>query len=139
VRIVIGDIKMYILRVSLLLGYVWFATKIKSYFGILENLYFEQKVVTWFSEEQNFQFLSSSLPPNFSGSKNNFKIKQHNTTRGVLFSSIFILFCLHQYNTVLHFSLSFSSMNVIFTNNYPNVIRTTLIISLSMWDHNSSD
>jgi len=35
----------------------------KCHFGILYNLYVGQKVVLWFSEGQEFHFLSCLLPP----------------------------------------------------------------------------
>jgi hypothetical protein len=60
----------------------------KNYFGSLDNLCREQKVVTWFSGGQEFQFFSCPLTPNLSSTKNSLKIK-HSTTKIVQSNPLF--------------------------------------------------
>jgi hypothetical protein len=47
------------------LFYTMFGGK-KMYFGILDHLYYGQKVVMWFSGGQEFLFLCCPLPPDLS-------------------------------------------------------------------------
>jgi len=63
---------------------IWYT---KYYFDILNNSYWNKKIVLWFNERHQFQFLSSFLPPNLLSPINYFKIK-HNTTRFILFNSL---------------------------------------------------
>jgi len=56
----------------------------KGYFGILDNLYMGQKVVLWFSEGREFQFLLCPMPPICPFPENGLQLK-HRTT-GVVIS-----------------------------------------------------
>jgi hypothetical protein len=58
------------------LYHIWWT---KCYFRILDNLCIRQKVVSWFSDGQEYQFLSCPLTHYLSSTKNSFRIK-HSTT-----------------------------------------------------------
>jgi len=60
----------------------------KCYFGILNNLYVGQKILLWFTEGQNYQFLSCPLPPVCHVPETIIEIK-HKTTEVVLSCPLF--------------------------------------------------
>jgi hypothetical protein len=67
------------------LYHIWWT---KCYFRILDNLCIRQKVVSWFSDWQEYQFLSCPLTHYLSSTKNSFRIK-HSTTKIVMSGPLF--------------------------------------------------